>query len=59
MARRSAFQKGEVAFENELMSPGKALVTWYSQQNYQTNRNLAKLPFGSGADLSAKIGGKR
>ncbi len=36
--------KGEVAFENELMSPGKALVTWYSQQNYQINRNLAKLP---------------
>lgn len=36
--------EGEVAFENELMSPGKPLVTWYSQQNYQTNRNLAKLP---------------
>lgn len=39
-----SLSKGEVAFKNELMSPGKPLVTWYSQQNYQTNRNLAKLP---------------
>lgn len=39
-----SLSKEEVVFENELMSPGKPLVTWYSQQNYQTNRNLAKLP---------------
>lgn len=39
-----SLSKGEVVFENELMSPGKPLVTWYSQQNYQIKRNLAKLP---------------
>lgn len=39
-----SLSEGEVTFENELMSPGKPLVTWYSQQNYQANRNLAKLP---------------
>lgn len=38
-----SLSEGEVTFENELMSPGKPLVTWYSQQNYQANRNLAKL----------------
>lgn len=39
-----SLSEGKVTFENELMSPGKPLVTWYSQQNYQASRNLAKLP---------------
>ena len=36
--------KQGVIFKNDLMSPGKALVTWHSQQNYQASRRLAKLP---------------
>lgn len=33
-----------VSFKNELMSPGKALVTWHSQENYQASRRIPKLP---------------
>lgn len=33
-----------VFFKNELMSPGKALVTWRSQENYQASRRIPKLP---------------
>lgn len=35
---------GKIKFKNDLMSPGKALVTWYSQRNFQAGRRLVKLP---------------
>lgn len=37
-------QNGEVDFENKLMSPGKAINTWYSQTNYQAERFSPQLP---------------
>ncbi|KRL00998.1 accessory Sec system protein Asp3 [Liquorilactobacillus capillatus] len=37
-------QNGDVDFKNSLMSPGKAINTWYSQTNYQAKRFSPQLP---------------
>lgn len=34
----------QIHYKNELMSPGKAIVTWSSKQNYQADRRVPKLP---------------
>lgn len=33
-----------VSFKNELMSPGKTIVKWFSQVNYQATKIVPKLP---------------
>lgn len=37
-------KNAQVVFKNDLMSPGKAINTWYSRTNYQAHRFSPQLP---------------
>ena len=41
---QTTFHRNSVKFKNDLMSPGKSIVSWTDSLNYQASRTFPQLP---------------